>query len=53
MLVMGKMFGVPLRGDFEHCEVAFFVGKNPWITPRDPARPHHAEGDRRRSRTGR
>jgi anaerobic selenocysteine-containing dehydrogenase len=32
MLVMGKMFGVPLRGDFEHCEVAFFVGKNPWIS---------------------
>ena len=32
MLVMGKMFGMPLRGDFEHCEVAFFVGKNPWIS---------------------
>ena len=32
MLVMGKMFGTPLRGDFEHCEVAFFVGKNPWIS---------------------
>ena len=32
MLVMGKMFGVPLRGDFEHCEVAFFIGKNPWIS---------------------
>jgi anaerobic selenocysteine-containing dehydrogenase len=29
---MGKMFGTPLRGDFEHCEVAFFVGKNPWIS---------------------
>ena len=26
------MFGVPMRGDFEHCEVAFFPGKNPWIT---------------------
>src|SRR5687767_10592509 len=25
MLVMGKMFGVPPRGDFEHCEVAFFI----------------------------
>ena len=24
------MFGTPLRGDFEHCEVAFFLGKNPW-----------------------
>ncbi len=32
MLVMGKMFGTPLRGDFEHCEVAFFAGKNPWIS---------------------
>ena len=32
MLVMGKMFGTPLRGDFEHCEVALFVGKNPWIS---------------------
>lgn len=32
VLVMGKMFGTPLRGDFEHCEVAFFVGKNPWIS---------------------
>ena len=32
MLVMGKMFGTPLRGDFEHCEVAFFLGKNPWIS---------------------
>ena len=29
---MGKMFGTPLRGDFEHCDVAFFVGKNPWIS---------------------
>ena len=29
MLVMGKMFGVPFRGDFEHCEVGFFIGKNP------------------------
>jgi formate dehydrogenase len=26
VLVMGKMFGTPLRGDFEHCEVAWFVG---------------------------
>ncbi len=32
MLVMGKMFGTPLRGDFENCEVAFFPGKNPWIS---------------------
>jgi len=32
MLVMAKLFGGPLRGDFENCEVAFFVGKNPWIS---------------------
>src|SRR3954468_23079117 len=32
VLVMGKMFGTPLRGDFGNCEVAFFVGKNPWIS---------------------
>src|SRR5437868_11035447 len=24
------MLGTPVRGDFEHCEVAVFVGKNPW-----------------------
>jgi anaerobic selenocysteine-containing dehydrogenase len=29
--VNAKMFGAAmLRGDFEHCEVALFVGKNPW-----------------------
>jgi len=28
--VNGKMFGGGVRGDFEHCEVALFVGKNPW-----------------------
>jgi anaerobic selenocysteine-containing dehydrogenase len=30
ILVNGLMFGTPVRGDFEHCEVALFVGKNPW-----------------------
>lgn len=26
-----RMFGTPfLRGDFENCDVAFFLGKNPW-----------------------
>ena len=29
-LVNGKVLGAPVRGDFEHCEVALFVGKNPW-----------------------
>ncbi len=28
--VNGKMFGGGVRADFEHCEVALFVGKNPW-----------------------
>lgn len=28
--VNGEMFGHGVRGDFEHCEVALFVGKNPW-----------------------
>lgn len=28
--VNGKMLGASVRADFEHCEVALFVGKNPW-----------------------
>jgi anaerobic selenocysteine-containing dehydrogenase len=28
--VNGHMLGTNVRGDFEHCEVALFVGKNPW-----------------------
>jgi anaerobic selenocysteine-containing dehydrogenase len=28
--VQGKMMGAPVHGDFEHCEVAVFLGKNPW-----------------------
>jgi anaerobic selenocysteine-containing dehydrogenase len=28
--VNGKMFGAGVHGDFEHCEVAVFIGKNPW-----------------------
>ena len=28
--VQGKMFGAGSHGDFEHCEVAVFIGKNPW-----------------------
>jgi formate dehydrogenase len=28
--VNGRMFGTAVRGDFEHAEVAVFVGKNPW-----------------------
>lgn len=28
--VSGKMLGAGARGDAEHCEVAVFIGKNPW-----------------------
>ena len=28
--VAGKMLGTGAHGDFEHCEVAVFLGKNPW-----------------------
>jgi anaerobic selenocysteine-containing dehydrogenase len=28
--VAGKMFGTGSDGDFEHCEVGVFLGKNPW-----------------------
>lgn len=28
--VQGKMFGTGIHGDFHHCEVALFIGKNPW-----------------------
>src|SRR5262249_23734634 len=45
--VNGLMLGTPVRGDFEHCEVAGFVGKNPWQAhtfphPRPPL-PHIAK----------
>ena len=28
--VNARMFGTQVRGDFEHCDVAVFLGKNPW-----------------------
>lgn len=28
--VNGKMFGTGVHGDFEHAQVALFIGKNPW-----------------------
>ena len=28
--VCHRMMGTATRADFEHCEVAFFLGKNPW-----------------------
>ncbi len=30
--VATKMVGGYARGDFEHCEVALFIGKNPWFS---------------------
>jgi anaerobic selenocysteine-containing dehydrogenase len=30
--VAGKMLGGYTRSDFEHCEVAIFLGKNPWFS---------------------
>ncbi len=30
--VNGMMFGNAVRGEFDACEVAFFVGKNPWMS---------------------
>jgi anaerobic selenocysteine-containing dehydrogenase len=30
MWVQGRMMGAGVRADFEHAEVALFVGKNPW-----------------------
>jgi formate dehydrogenase len=28
--VNGRLLGTNVRGDMEHCEVALFIGKNPW-----------------------
>ncbi|MCA9720227.1 MAG: molybdopterin-dependent oxidoreductase, partial [Myxococcales bacterium] len=28
--IADRMLGAQTRGDFEHCEVALFLGKNPW-----------------------
>ncbi|MEM9696685.1 MAG: molybdopterin-dependent oxidoreductase, partial [Myxococcota bacterium] len=30
--IANRMLGSATRGDFEHCEVAFFLGKNPWYS---------------------
>ena len=51
--VAHRMFGTAMtRADFEHCDVALFLGKNPWHSHSIPARARHAEGDRRRIRRG-
>jgi len=30
--VSHRMMGTQTRGDFEHCDVAVFIGKNPWFS---------------------
>ena len=30
--VNGRCSATPVRGEFDECEVAFFVGKNPWMS---------------------
>ncbi len=46
--VATKMLGGYARGDFEHCEVALFLGKNPVVLAQHSARARDAEA---RSRT--
>ncbi|MFI5396163.1 MAG: molybdopterin-dependent oxidoreductase [Candidatus Binatia bacterium] len=38
--VMGRMLGTGTRGDFEHAEVALFIGKNPWQSHGFPRARH-------------
>jgi len=38
--VNGKMLGTGVRSDFEHAEVALFVGKNPWQSHGFPRARH-------------
>jgi anaerobic selenocysteine-containing dehydrogenase len=40
MWVQAKMMGTGVRGDFENCEVALFVGKNPWQSHGMPRARH-------------
>ncbi len=38
--VLGRMFGTGTRADFEHAEVALFIGKNPWQSHGFPRARH-------------
>ena len=29
-MLIGRVLGASTRADFEHCDVALFLGKNPW-----------------------
>jgi anaerobic selenocysteine-containing dehydrogenase len=40
MWVQGRMMGTAVRADFEHAEVALFVGKNPWQSHGFPRARH-------------
>ena len=54
--VDGQLFGRPrchTTGDYEHAEVAMFVGKNPWQSHGFPRARDRPEGDRQRSRARR
>ena len=43
--VNGRMIGAGTHGDFEHCEVAVFIGKNPWQSTLARARPRDDQRD--------
>ncbi len=47
--VSDRMLGTATRADFEHCDVALFLGKNPWHSHSIP-RARDAEGALERSR---
>ena len=51
--VSAQMVGNITRGDFEHCEVGVFIGKNPWFSHSMPARARHAARAREGPRSAR
>ena len=48
-----RMYGAHTRGEFEHAEVAVFIGKNPWMSQSFPRARVVLQGDRQGSRRGR
>ena len=51
--VNARMLGNSTRADFEHCEVAVFLGKNPYQSHGFPRARSRAQGDRQGSRRAR
>ena len=51
--VADRMIGADTRADFEHCDVALFLGKNPWHSHSHPARARDAAGRSPRTRRAR